>query len=70
MLGDNVLGALLETAAALASQQRQPLPASDAEGSVYFDVLSSVMVRRLRRRRPPRLQLSPAVFSDVAQVPR
>lgn len=45
MLGDNVLGALLETATALAAQQQRPLAASDAEGSVYFDVLSSVMVR-------------------------
>jgi hypothetical protein len=46
MLGDNVLGALLEMARALAAQEQQPLPAADAEGSVYFDLLSSTLVRK------------------------
>lgn len=44
MLGENVLGALQEFAAALQRQDAHPLRARDAEGSVYFDILSTVMV--------------------------
>lgn len=45
-LGENVLGALQEFARALRRQEAHPLHARDAEGSVYFDVLSAVMVRK------------------------
>lgn len=45
MLGENVLGATIEFAKALKEQETWELPDRDADGSVYFDLLGSKMVR-------------------------
>ena len=44
MLGENVVGTVLEMGKQLRQQGFQPLPAGDAEGSVYFDILGTSWV--------------------------
>lgn len=44
MLGDNVVGTVLEMGRQLKGQASQPLPAGDAEGSVFLDILGAKMV--------------------------
>ncbi|KAK9905035.1 hypothetical protein WJX75_008341 [Coccomyxa subellipsoidea] len=45
MLGENVLGAVIEFAKSLKEQETKGLPEWDADGSVYFDFLGSKMMR-------------------------
>jgi hypothetical protein len=47
MLGENVLGAVIEFAKSLKEQETKGLPEWDADGSVYFDFLGSKMVLSL-----------------------
>ena len=44
MLGENVVGTVLEMGKRIREQGSQPLPAGDAEGSVFLDILGAKMV--------------------------
>lgn len=44
MLGENVMGTVVELGKQLRAQAAQPLPAGDAEGSVFLDILGAKMV--------------------------
>ena len=44
MLGENVVGIVLEMGKRIRDQASQPLPAGDAEGSVFLDILGYKMV--------------------------
>ena len=44
MLGENVVGTVLEMGKHLRQQGAQPLPAGDAEGAVFFDILGTSWV--------------------------
>ena len=44
MLGENVVGTVLEMGRQIRQQASQPLPAGDAEGSVFLDILGGKMV--------------------------
>ena len=51
MLGENVVGTVLEMGKQIRHQASRPLPAGDAEGSVFLDILGAKMVIT---RLPPR----------------
>jgi hypothetical protein len=44
MLGENVAGTVLELGKQIRQQASKPLPAGDAEGSVFVDILGTKMV--------------------------
>ncbi len=44
MLGENVVGTVMELGKHIRQQASQPLPAGDAEGSVFLDILGAKMV--------------------------
>ena len=45
MLGENVVGTVREMGKQIRQQASHPLPAGDAEGSVFLDILGGRMVR-------------------------